>query len=53
VKRHIVTLVLLLLAIFFYSIGAARPGMAFLLMGGIAEMIVWFRIFGRKKPKAD
>jgi len=53
VKRHIVTLVLLLLAIVFYSLGAIRPGMVFLLMGGIAELIVWFRIFGRKKPKTD
>lgn len=52
-KRHIVTLLLLLLAIFFYSLGAVRPGMMFLLLGGIAELIVWFRIFGRKKRKTD
>jgi hypothetical protein len=45
-KRRLVTLAFLGLAIVCYGLGAAGPGTAFLVLGGIAELIFWFRLFG-------
>ena len=39
----------LALAIACYALGAAGPGTAFLVLGGIAELIFWFRLFGGKR----
>ena len=50
-RRHLVTFAFLGLAIACYALGAAGPGTAFLVLGGIAELIFWFRLFGgRRKP---
>lgn len=44
-KRHAITILLLVVAIACYAIGAAGPGIAFLILGGIAELTFWLRIF--------
>jgi hypothetical protein len=48
-KRHFVTFLCLVLAIVFYSLGAAMPGTFLLLLGVLAEAAFWIRIFGRSK----
>jgi len=48
-KRHFITFLFLLLAIVFYSLGAAGPGTLLLLVGVLAEGTFWFRIFGKNK----
>ena len=50
-KRHIITIALLFLAIAFYVAGAARPGMIFLVLGVLAEITFWFRVFGKRRNK--
>lgn len=51
-KRHIVTVLFLVLAITCYSAGAAGPGSVLLLLAGVvAEGTFWYRIFGgRRSP---
>ena len=49
IKRHFVTFLCLVLAIVFYSLGAAMPGTFLLLLGVLAEAAFWIRIFGRSK----
>jgi hypothetical protein len=49
-KKHIVTFLFLVIALVFYSLGAAGPGTVFLVIGGLAELTFWFRIF-RKNQK--
>jgi hypothetical protein len=49
-KKHIVTFLFLIIAIVFYSLGAAGPGTVFLIVGAAAEGTFWFRIF-RKGQK--
>lgn len=44
-KRHLITALFLIIAIVFYSMGAAGPGVVFLLLGGVAELGFWLRIF--------
>lgn len=44
-KRHLITALLLLVAVIFYSIGAAGLGVAFLVLGGVAELGFWLRLF--------
>jgi len=51
VKRHLITILFLLAAIVFYSIGAAGPGIVFLLLGGIAEFTFWLRLFRRDRSR--
>ncbi|MGI9204525.1 MAG: hypothetical protein ACR2Q3_10970 [Woeseiaceae bacterium] len=46
--RHLITVLLLIVAVIFYSIGAAGPGIVFLLLGGIAELGFWLRLFKRQ-----
>lgn len=48
-KRHFVTFLFLLLAIVFYSLGAVGPGTALLVLGGLAEITFWIRLFGKDK----
>jgi hypothetical protein len=50
-KRHIITVAFLLLAIAFYATGASRPGTIFLVLGVLAEITFWFRIFGGRRDK--
>ena len=46
-KKHAVTFAFLLLAILFYGLGAAGPGTIFLILGVLAELTFWFRLFGK------
>lgn len=46
-SRHLITFAFLALAISLYAAGAAGPGMVFLLLGGVAEIIFWLRLLGR------
>jgi len=48
-KRHFITFLFLLLAIVFYSLGAAGPGTFLLLLGVLAEATFWIRLFGKNK----
>jgi hypothetical protein len=51
-KRHVITMLFLILAIASYALGAAGPGTAFLVIGAIAEGAFWFRIFGKGRREA-
>ncbi len=51
-KRHFVTFLCLVLAIVFYSLGAAGPGTFLLLLGALAEATFWIRIFRKNKDAA-
>ncbi len=42
-KRHVITILFLVVAIACYAIGAAGPGTAFLIVGGIAELTFWLQ----------
>ncbi len=48
-KKHIITLLFLAIAIVFYSLGAVGPGTAFLIIGAIAEGTFWYRIFRKDR----
>ncbi len=48
-KRHFVTFLFLLLAVVFYSLGAVGPGTLLLILGGLAEITFWIRLFGKDK----
>ena len=50
-KRHLITALFLVIAIVFYSIGAAGPGMVFLVLGGVAEFTFWLRIFKKDRSR--
>ena len=45
-KRHVITIGFLLLAIACYAVGAAGPATALIVLGVLAEGTFWFRIFG-------
>jgi len=47
-KEHLPTYVFLLLAFGGYFIGMALPAAIFMLLGLLAEMVVWVRLFRRK-----
>jgi len=51
VKRHIITIAFLVLAIVFYGMGAAGPATGLLVLGVLAEGTFWFRLFGQRKKK--
>jgi len=48
-KRHVITILFLVVAIVFYSLGAVGPGTAFLVVGAIAEGGFWYRIFRKDR----
>ena len=50
-KRHLITILFLIVAIVFYSIGAAGPGMVFLVLGGVAEFTFWVRLFKNNRSR--
>jgi hypothetical protein len=45
VKRHLITIGFLILAIACYAIGAAGPATVLLVFGVLAEGVFWFRLF--------
>jgi len=47
--KHIVTCLLLIMAIVFYLLGAVGPGTAFLVIGALLEGAFWYRILFRKR----
>jgi len=47
--KHFFTILLLIIAIVFYSLGAVGPGTAFLVIGALAEGAFWFRIIRGKR----
>ena len=49
-KRHFITFLFLALAIVLYILGAAGPATGLLILGVVAEIVFWFRLFvGGKK----
>ena len=48
-RRHLVTIAFFVLAIVCYGLGAVGPGMLFLVLGGVAELVFWFRVFGNRR----
>lgn len=50
-NRHLITVLFLVVASVFYFIGAARPGMLFLLLGGAAEFVFWLRLFKKDRSR--
>lgn len=48
-KRHIITIAFLVLAIVLYGMGAAGPATGLLVLGVLAEGTFWFRLFGGRK----
>ncbi len=51
-KRHFVTALIFIAAITFYFIGAVVPGTAFLVVGGLTELIFWWRVISSGKPNS-
>jgi len=43
-KRHIITVLCLIIAVVFYSLGAVGPGTGLLFLGALAEATFWIRI---------
>jgi len=50
-NKHLITFLFLIIAIAFYFVGMAIPAAIFILLGAVAEMVVWVRILrpGRGK----
>lgn len=48
-SRHVITFLLLILAITFYGFGAAGPGTVFLILGVLSESAFWYRVFTARK----
>jgi hypothetical protein len=54
-NRHLVTILVLVAAVALYAIGLIFPATVLVLLGAIAEMTFWVRLFrgGRKKSRGD
>jgi hypothetical protein len=50
-KRHIITVLFLALALVLYTLGAAGPATGLLLLGVLAEAAFWFRLVGGRRKK--
>lgn len=50
IRRYSITLLLLILAITLYVLGAVLPATALLILGMLAEIAFWTRLFTRKPP---
>lgn len=48
-RRHAITLALLLLAVMFYAIGLAMPATVLIVLGLVAEGAFWLRLVGRRR----
>jgi hypothetical protein len=53
-KKHLITFAFLIVAFAFYFVGMAMPAAIFMLLGAMAEMVVWVRLFriGRGKKSS-
>jgi hypothetical protein len=45
-RKHLITFAFFVLAIVCYSLGAVGPGIVFFVLGGLAELVFWFRLLG-------
>jgi len=52
-KDHLVTYLFLLAAFALYFLGMAMPATIFMLLGALAEMVFWVRLFRRKLRRTD
>ena len=50
-KRHLVTVVILLVAVVLYVLGLSGLGAAALVAGVIFELWFWIRLIGRRHPQ--
>ena len=50
---HIITLLFLLLALVLYYVGMSLPATIFLVLGGIAEIVFWVRLFRGDNRDSD
>ncbi len=48
-KRHLITILFLVLALTLYSAGAAGPATTLLILGVVAEAVFWLRVSGKDK----
>jgi len=51
-KDHLVTYLFLLAAFALYFLGLALPAAIFVLLGLLAEMVFWVRLFSRGRRKS-
>ncbi len=53
-NKHLITFAFLIVAFAFYFVGMAMPAAIFMLLGAMAEMVVWVRLFriGRGKKSS-
>jgi hypothetical protein len=49
--KHLITVGILLLALILYTLGAILPASILILLGIVAELTFWFRVFGRFRKK--
>lgn len=47
-KYHLPTWLFLLIAFLFYFLGMALPAAFFMLLGALAEIVFWVRVFRRR-----
>ena len=52
-RKHLYTLLFLLLAIVLYVLGMALPATILLLLGMLAEAVFWVRLFKTRWRKSD
>ena len=54
-NRHLVTILFLVAAVALYVVGLIFPATVLVLLGGIAEMTFWVRLFrgGKRKSRDD
>jgi len=52
-KKHAVTLFLLLVALALYAVGAALPATVFMVLGACVEAAFWLRIFRGGRRESD
>ena len=52
-KGHLLTFLFLLVAIAFYFVGMTMPAGVFILLGALAELTFWVRLFRPRKRRAD
>lgn len=50
-QRHLLTTVLLILALLCYTLGATAHGTLLLVLGGVAELLFWIRLAGGRRKQ--
>jgi hypothetical protein len=53
VRRHVVTVAILSIALVVYETGSSGPGIAALAAGAAFELWFWVRLIGRRPPASD